>query len=134
MTDSLDVFNQGVANRNAVMGETHVARSTAARDEFSAPLTDVAMRFCWGELWSRDGLPWKTRSLVVLGMLAALDRPNEFKAHVGGALRNGATKEEIQEVLLQVVVYCGLPAGSQAFKLAKEYFAENPDVGPAPTP
>jgi 4-carboxymuconolactone decarboxylase len=129
-------FDRGTANRAKVMGEEHVSRSTAARDEFSEPLTDLAMRFCWDELWSREGLPWKTRSFVCLALLAALNRPNEFKAHVGGALRNGATKAEIQEVLLQVVVYCGLPAGSQAFRLAKEYFAEHdakPEAGAAQT-
>ena len=120
-----EIYDKGVANRNAVMGNEHVARSVAARDEFSAPLTDLAMRYCWGELWSREGLPWKTRSLVCLAILATLDRPAELKAHVGGALRNGATKEEIQEVLLQIVIYCGLPAGSQAFRVAKEYFAEH---------
>jgi 4-carboxymuconolactone decarboxylase len=119
-----EVFQRGVANRKKVMGESHVARSSAAVDEFSAPLTDVAMRFCWGELWSREGLDWKVRSLVNIGMMAAMNRPNELKLHVAGALRNGASKEEIREVLMQVVVYCGLPAGSQAFNLAKETFAE----------
>jgi 4-carboxymuconolactone decarboxylase len=122
--DNDEVFRRGVANRKKVMGEAHVARSSAAVDEFSAPLTDVAMRFCWGELWSREGLDWKVRSLVNIGMMAAMNRPNELKLHVAGAIRNGATKEEIREVLMQVVVYCGLPAANQAFKLAKETFAE----------
>jgi len=122
MTD--DLFEKGVANRKAVMGEQHVARSTAASDEFSEPLTNLAMRYCWGELWSRKGLEWKTRSLVNIGIMAALNRPNEFKLHVAGALRNGASKDEIREVLMQVAVYCGLPAGNQAFRLAKECFAE----------
>jgi 4-carboxymuconolactone decarboxylase len=120
-----DMFEKGVANRKLVLGEGHVARKTSAVDDFSRPLNELGTRYCWGELWSRDGLPWKTRSLINVALLAALNRPNEFKLHVGGALRNGATKEEIQEVLLQIVIYCGLPAGSQAFRLAKEYFAEN---------
>jgi len=132
VTDSL--YDKGVANRRAVMGESHVSRSTAARTEFSQPLNDLAMRYCWGELWSREGVSWKIRSLVCLALLATQDKRVEFKAHVGGALRNGATMEEIQEVLLQVVIYCGLPTGSQAFRLAKEYLAEAEAAGDIPTP
>lgn len=122
MNDPL--YEKGVANRRFVMGETHVASSTAARTSFSQPLNELAMRYCWGELWSRKGVSWKIRSLVCLALLAVQNKPVEFKAHVGGALRNGATHEEIQEVLLQLVIYCGLPTGSQAFRWANEYLAE----------
>lgn len=124
MSEKQELHDKGLSNRRAVMGEGHVSRSTAKRTSFSEPLTDLALRYCWGELWSREGVSWKIRSLVCLALLASQDKPIEFKAHVGGALRNGASREEIQEVLLQVVIYCGLPTGSQAFRLANEALAE----------
>lgn len=133
-----ELRDEGRSNRQAVMGETHVARSAAAGTDFSLPLTDLALRYCWGELWSREGVSWKIRSLVCLALLAAQDKPVEFKGHVAGALRNGATLQEIQEVLLQVVIYCGLPTGAQAFRLAKEALRdidtqqEQPAPGKAP--
>jgi 4-carboxymuconolactone decarboxylase len=120
-----EMFEKGLRNRAAVMGQERPAGSAAPGDGFGNAFSDFAMRYCWGELWSREGLPWKTRSLINIALLAAMNRPAEFKLHVGGAINNGATKEEIEEVLMQVVVYCGLPAGSQGLKLAKEFFAES---------
>lgn len=117
-------YEKGLAVRRAVLGEDHVARALASVDEFSRPMAEFGVEYCWGSLWTREGLPLKTRSLINIAMLAALNRSHEFKLHVRGALRNGCSKEEIREALLHVAVYCGIPAGSEAFRSAKEVFAE----------
>src|SRR5690606_6788205 len=109
--------------RREVLGEDDVNQALANADDFSQPLQKLVTEYCWGEIWTRPGLSRKTRSLLNLAMLAALNRDHEFKLHVRGALRNGCSKEEIQEVLLQVSIYCGVPAGVQAFRLAREVFA-----------
>lgn len=119
-------YEKGLAVRRAVLGEEHVDRALASVDEFSRPMAELGVEYCWGSLWTRDGLPLKTRSLINIAMLAALNRPHEFKLHVRGALRNGCSKEEIREALLHVAIYCGIPAGSEAFRSAKEVFAEQP--------
>ena len=87
-------------------------------------MQDLTTEYCWGYVWGRDGLTHKTRSLLNLAMLCALNRPQELKTHVRGALTNGATREEIREVFMQVAIYCGVPAGVDAFRNAKEVFAE----------
>ena len=121
---SKEMFEKGLAVRKEVLGKDYVERNLASADDFNMPMQEWVTESCWGALWTRPGLPRKTRSLINLGMLSALNRPHEFKVHVKGALTNGCTKEEIREVLLQVAVYCGAPAGVEAFRLAREVFNE----------
>jgi len=115
-----DKFNAGMAVRREVLGDEYVDKAISGMTDFTKPMQDMVIENCWGEVWTRDGLPKKTRSLITIATLAALKMPAELKAHLLGALRNGCTVEEIQEVLLQSTVYCGIPAGVEAFKVAKE--------------
>lgn len=117
---SRNKFDQGLKTRREVLGDAYVDRALQNASEFGKPLQDLLIENCWGEVWSRPGLPKATRSLVTLAMLAALRAPQEIKTHVLGALRNGCTPQEIQEVFLQATVYCGAPAGIEAFRAAKE--------------
>lgn len=117
-------FEAGLAQRRAVLGDEYVERSLAAMDDFTRPLQELVTEMCWGTIWTRPGLPPKLRSLLNIGLLATLNRPHELALHVQGALRNGCTKEEIQEVLLQVAVYCGIPAGMDGFRVAAEALRE----------
>jgi 4-carboxymuconolactone decarboxylase len=119
-----DRFERGLALRKAVLGDEYVEKALAGADEFSRPMQDLVTEYCWGTVWARDGLPRKTRSMLNLAMLSALNRSHELKGHVRGALNNGVTREEICEVLLQVAVYCGMPAGMESFRVAREVFAE----------
>lgn len=119
---SQDKFEQGLNVRREVMGETFVERAFEEADSFTREFQELVTRYAWGEIWTRPGLDRKTRSLLNLGMIAALNRSQEFKGHVRGALNNGCSKAEIHEVLLQVAVYCGMPAGVEAFRNAKEVF------------
>ncbi len=113
-------FQRGFANRKAVLGAAHVDRSWAAADDFNRPMQDLVTRFCWGEIWGNDVLPFKTRSLLNIAMLTALNRPHELKLHVQGALRNGCTPEEVQAVLMQTAIYAGVPAALDSFRVASE--------------
>lgn len=113
-------YAAGLAIRRQVMGDAFVDRALANTNEFSLPLQDLVTENCWGEIWTRDALPLKTRSLITIAMLVALKATTELKGHVRGALRNGCSIEEIREVLLQAVVYCGAPAGIEAFRAAQE--------------
>lgn len=122
MTD--DLFERGLAARKAVLGSEYVEKSLAQADEFSRPLQELVTEYCWGAVWTREGLPRKTRSLLNLAMLTALNRQHELKLHVMGALRNGCTQLEIQEALLQATIYAGVPAGVEAFRTAREAIAE----------
>lgn len=122
MTD--DLFERGLAARKAVLGSEYVERSLAQADEFTRPLQELVTEYCWGAIWTREGLPRKTRSLLNLAMLTALNRQHELKLHVMGALRNGCTEQEIQEALLQATIYAGVPAGVEAFRTAHEGIAE----------
>ena len=119
-----ETYDKGLALRKEVLGEDYVARSFANADDFSRPMQELSTEYCWGQIWSRDGLSRRDRSLLNIGMLCALNRPHELKTHVRGALTNGATREEIREVFMQVAIYCGVPAGVDAFRNAKEVFAE----------
>jgi 4-carboxymuconolactone decarboxylase len=119
-----ELFERGLAVRRQVVGEAYVNASLAAADEFSMPIQELATKYCWGEIWTRDDLPRKTRSLVNIGMITALNRPAELRHHIRGALRNGCTRVEIREVLLQTAVYCGLPAALDGFRVAREAFVE----------
>lgn len=106
--------------RREVLDDAYLNKALAASSEFMKPLQELVTENCWGYIWTRDGLPHRTRSLVTLAFLSALRATTEIKAHVRGALRNGCTKEEIQEVLLQAAVYAGVPAEIEAFRAAKE--------------
>jgi 4-carboxymuconolactone decarboxylase len=120
-----ELFNRGLEIRKAVLGAEFVEKSIASADDFNMPMQRLTTEYCWGAVWGReDGLPKKTRSMLNLAMLSALNRPHELKMHIGGAIRNGVTKAEIREVLLQVAIYCGIPAGVDAFRVARETFAE----------
>ncbi len=116
------VYDRGMATRREVLGAEHVDRAVAAADSFDAPMQDLVTEYCWGAIWGREGLSRKTRSMLNLAMLTALNREHEFKLHVRGALRNGVSRDEIREVLLQAAVYCGAPAAISAFRQAREAF------------
>ena len=115
-----DRFEEGLAVRRAVLGAEHVDRSLEQASPFSRPMQELVTEYCWGAVWTREGLDRRTRSLVNLGMLTALGKSHELGAHVRGALTNGCTEQEIQEVLLQAAVYCGMPAGLEAFRVAEQ--------------
>ncbi|OUM98699.1 MAG: 4-carboxymuconolactone decarboxylase [Firmicutes bacterium ZCTH02-B6] len=117
-------FEEGLAVRRAVLGEEYVNRAIEQADDFTKPLQELVTEYCWGTVWTRSGLSRKTRSLINLAMISALNRPHELKLHVKGALRNGCTKEEIREVLLQVAIYCGVPAAVDSFRIANEAIKE----------
>jgi len=115
-------YDQGMKTRRAVLGEAHVDRTLKNRTKFNEPFQDLITRYAWGEIWSRPGLPRKTRSLLTLSMLVALDREPEFRMHLKAALAIGVTRDEIQELLLQAAIYCGVPAANSAFHAAEEVF------------
>jgi 4-carboxymuconolactone decarboxylase len=119
-----DLYEKGLAVRRDVLGKEYVDKAIASADDFSRPLQELVTEYCWGSIWTRPGLPRKTRSLINLAMLTALNRPHEVKLHLRGALNNGCSKEEIMEVLLQTVVYCGVPAGVDSFRTAREFLEE----------
>jgi 4-carboxymuconolactone decarboxylase len=117
-------YDAGLEVRRAVLGNDHVDRSLANATEFGQPMQELVTEYCWGEIWTRDGLDRKTRSLLNLGMLTALNRPHELQVHVKGALNNGVTVEEIREVFLQAAIYCGVPAAIDSFRTAQKVFDE----------
>lgn len=122
--DERERHSSGMKVRRAVLGDAHVDRAEAAKNAFSEPFQDLITRYAWGEIWSRPGLSRHTRSLLTLAMMVALNRGDEFRMHVRAALNNKVTREEIQEVLLQSAIYCGVPAANAAFHMAQEVFAE----------
>ncbi len=117
-------YDIGLAIRREALGAEHVDKAIAAADDFNRPIQDMVTAWAWGNIWSRPGLDRKTRSLIVIAMLSALNRPHELRIHLRGALNNGATREEIRETLLQVAGYCGLPAAVDSFRNATGLFAE----------
>ncbi|MGF1733798.1 carboxymuconolactone decarboxylase family protein [Photobacterium satsumensis] len=119
-----DKFEEGLAIRRQVLGADYVDASINNATDFTMPMQELVTKYCWGEVWGRDTLPLKTRSMINLAMITALNRPHELKLHVRGALNNGCTKEEIREVLLQTAIYCGVPAAIDAFRTAKEVIDE----------
>lgn len=119
-----DRLAKGLSIRSEVLGADYVARSMAQADDFSRPMQELSSSYCWGEIWARDGLSRRDRSLLNIGVISALNRPHELKLHVKAALRNGFTREEIREALLQVAVYCGIPAGIDSTRIAQAAFAE----------
>jgi 4-carboxymuconolactone decarboxylase len=132
MTDE-SLFDRGLKIRKEVLGEDYVNKSIAGADDFTRTMAEWSTEFCWGALWSRPGLDRRSRSIANLSMISALNRPNELKLHVKAAVKNGVSRDEIKEVLLQVAVYCGVPAGIDSFRIAREAFkdldAEAPGKG-----
>jgi 4-carboxymuconolactone decarboxylase len=124
MSDDESRLDRGNRMRREVLGDAHVDRSMLRATEFTRPLQEYVTASCWGDIWSRPGLDKRTRSLLNLAMLTALNRPHEFSVHVRGALRNGCTEGDIQEVLLQTAAYCGAPAALEAFRLAEKVLEE----------
>ena len=122
MTD--DLLQQGKAIRGEVIGQARSEAALAGATEFDRPFQELALRYCWGEVWGRPGLDRRTRSMLNLAMLAAMAKPNELRIHVRGALANGVTRQEIQEIFLQACIYCGVPTAGEAFKVAREVFEE----------
>lgn len=122
--DDKERFDGGMKIRREVLGADYVNRGMAAADDFMMAMQDLTTRYCWGDIWSRPGLDRRTRSMLNLAMISALNRPHELKVHVKGALTNGVTKDEIKEILLQVAVYAGIPAGMDSFRVANETFKE----------
>ena len=122
--DTSDLWEKGLEVRRAVVGDDYVDRALANADDFNMPLQAYITRYAWGDVWRRPGLDRRSRSILNLGMLTALNRPAELKLHLRGAIRNGLTREEIRECLLQTAVYCGAPAALDAFRIAREVFAE----------
>ena len=117
---STELYEEGLRNRRRVLGDDYVDRALAGADAFNEEFQQVLTEYCWGKVWGRSTLTDRERSLINLGMISALNRGTEFKAHVRGALRNGCTAAEIRDTLLQVAIYCGVPAGVEAFRLARE--------------
>jgi 4-carboxymuconolactone decarboxylase len=124
MMNENETFKAGLAVRKKVLGEEHVNRSMNNVDDFTGPLQQYVVEHAWGAVWVRDGLTLKERSMINLAMLTALNRPNELKVHLRGALNNGLTREQIREIFLQTAVYCGAPAAIDSFRTAKQVFAE----------
>lgn len=124
MTDMTDKREAGRAIMSKALGEDYMKRRDASTNSFNAPLRRFSEEACFGEIWARPGLPHKTRSMLCLVMLTALNRPHEIRIHVNSAINNGCTVEEIQEALYQTVAYCGLPACIDSFRVAEEVLKE----------
>ncbi len=122
--DERERYEGGMKVRRAVLGDAHVDRSVAKRNEFNTEFQELITRYAWGEIWTRPGLPRHTRSLLTIGLMVALNRSDEFKLHVRAAFNNGVTREEIREVLLHCAIYAGVPAANSAFHMAEEVFAQ----------
>jgi 4-carboxymuconolactone decarboxylase len=118
-----DIHDRGMEVRRAVLGDAHVDRAEAGATDFTADFQDLITRYAWGEIWTRPGLDWRTRSCVTLTALVAGGHEKELAMHVRAALRNGLTPDEIKEVLLQTAIYCGMPAANSAFAIAQEVLA-----------
>jgi 4-carboxymuconolactone decarboxylase len=121
---SNEKFEKGLALRKQVLGAEYVEKSMAGADSFSMPMQELSTEYCWGHVWTRPGLALRDRSLINIAMISALNRPHELKLHVKAALNNGLSRDEIREVILQVAVYCGVPAGIDSTRIAREAFAE----------
>lgn len=117
-------FKAGLETRKQVLGESYVQSSIDNATAFTKPLQQLVTEYCWGDVWQRDGLDLKSRSMINLAMISALNRPHELALHVRGALRNGLTVKEIREILLQVAIYCGVPAAIDSFRVAVEVLKE----------
>ena len=119
-----DQYGRGIKTRREVLGDAHVDSSLAAVDELTKPLQDLVVEYGWGAIWARDGLDRRSRSLINIGMLTALNRPHELQVHLKGAINNGCTRVEIVEAVLQTAVYCGMPAALDTMRHVKALFDE----------
>jgi 4-carboxymuconolactone decarboxylase len=119
-----EAFEKGLKTRREVLGAAYVDASIGNADDFNLPMQELVTEYCWNEVWNRPGLDRRTRSIMNLCMITALNRPHELKLHVRGAINNGLTKDEIKEVFLQTAIYCGVPAAIDSFRNAKEVFKE----------
>jgi 4-carboxymuconolactone decarboxylase len=117
-------YDLGVEIRTATLGKEYVEKSLKAADEFTRPFQELVTEYCWGAIWGREGLPRKTRSMLNLALLCALNRPHELRMHLQGAFRNGVTIQEVQEIFMHVAIYVGVPAAVDAFRVAREVIAE----------
>ena len=117
-------YETGLGIRTDVLGKDYVENALRTADDFNQPFQELVTEYCWGAVWGREGLSRKTRSMLNLAMIGILNRPHELRAHVAGALRNGVTKDEIREVFMQLAIYAGVPAGVDAFRVAREVFAQ----------
>lgn len=122
--DDQERYEAGMKVRRAVLGDAHVDRSIENRTEVTDEFQNLITRYAWGEIWTRDGLPRHTRSLLTIAMMVALNRGEELALHLRAARNNGVTRDEIKEVLLQTAIYCGVPAANSAFHLADKIFKE----------
>ena len=119
-----NTYDKGREIRAAVLGEAYVNAASGDADEFSKPFQDLVTEYCWGAVWGRDELPLKTRSMLNLAMISVLNRPEELRTHIRGALTNGVTRDEIREVFMQVAIYAGVPTAVDSFRIARQTFAE----------
>jgi 4-carboxymuconolactone decarboxylase len=117
-------YDDGMKTRAEVLGADYVKNSVSLVDDFNRPFVELLNTYCWNDIWNRPDIDHKTRSMLNLAMLSALGRTQELKLHLNGALNNGVTKEQIREVFLQVAVYCGVPAGVESFRTAREVFKD----------
>lgn len=117
-------YEKGLEIRSAVLGKEYVDNATNTATDFNRPFQEMVTEYCWGAVWGRDTLDRKTRSFLNLAMLSALNRPHEIEIHVKGALNNGVSRDEIREIFLQVMIYCGVPAAVDSFRVARKVFAE----------
>ncbi|HEP6425923.1 4-carboxymuconolactone decarboxylase [Burkholderia cenocepacia] len=127
--DDQERYEAGMKVRRAVLGDAHVDRSIDNRTEVTDEFQNLITRYAWGEIWTRDGLPRHTRSLLTIAMMVALNRGEELALHLRAARNNGVTRDEIKEVLLQTAIYCGVPAANSAFHLADKIFKEQDAAG-----
>jgi 4-carboxymuconolactone decarboxylase len=123
MTDRA-TFDKGLEIRKAVAGEAYVNKKLNEAGTFDMPFQELVTEYCWGAVWGREELSRKTRSMLNLAMFPILNRPTEFRTHIKGALTNGVTRDEVREILMQVAIYAGVPAGMDSFRIALEVFAE----------
>jgi len=119
-----NLFDLGLQTRREVLGSEYVDQSIRNADAFTREMQELVTQYCWGDIWNRPGLDRKSRSMLNLAMISALNRPHELKVHLRGSLRNGVTQDEIKEIFLQVAIYCGAPAAMDAFRLAREVFRD----------
>ncbi len=117
-------FERGLATRREVLGKQYVDESISKADDFNLPMQELVTEYCWDRVWNLPGLERKTRSMINIAMLTALNRPHELKLHIKGAIRNGVSRDEIREILLQTAIYCGVPAAIDSFRIAREALAE----------
>lgn len=117
-------YEEGLATRKEVLGTSHVERSLGQVSEFSRPIQELVTEYCWGAVWTREGLDRRSRSMINLAMLTALNRPHELGVHVRGAINNGVSEQEIQEVLMQTAIYVGVPAALESFRIAEKVLNE----------